>query len=668
MIDLPPRCASRYRALRLLGAGGFGMVVLARDGDLDRDVVLKLLKKEDPEGEAAKRFMAEAKITSQIVNENVVRLLDCDFEEGQSWIVYEYIDGPTLQQMLQKGPMGVKDAAFAGLDIARGLGAAHALAVFHRDVKPENVLRAPEGRYKLIDFGVAHWDSARGVATRTGIIFGTPAYMAPEYIRGDRYEARSDLYAVGVMLFQLVTGKLPYDDASYSKCLSSHLESPVPSVRSYEPSIPAMFDSIVRRLMEKSVEKRHPDATHLAAELSLFLGVPSTASISLRSVLGDEPSPMMSSNAHLATRPISKEESSVRRLDALPPPPGPVSSITRKVRARLIGPVWRMLLSPKVRWIVGLGSLAAASLVIFVISPTPRPRPGVSPPAEGPGLQATPSSEARNLAPDERRRIDGELDRMNSRATRALETRVQLTDRVTNVDGKHLSDEYQRTLRGEVEDHLRTEVLLTDLDRVGPPEEFVLLDRSLIARIRARRLLSWSNLVGFKEDNSFSLSEIPTDVADFYHNKVPSLQDSKSRFFAQDFLKEATGVLAKEVRTPEEVREVTALCAALYECARVMQAFEWRPDLEAKVAKTFPDVSKELEPLSRRPGVNGTLGELAHICWRLGYSLQVGRTHQDLDRWAHRLLQELRESHRVITEDWIRDHFRFLPSINSGKD
>lgn len=665
MIELPPRCSARYRVVRLLGAGGFGMVVLARDGDLDRDVVLKLLKKEDPEGDTARRFLTEAKITSQIVHENVVRLLDCDFEDGQSWIVYEYIDGPTLQQLLQKGPMNVKDAAFAALDIARGLGAAHTLQVFHRDVKPENVLQSPEGRYKLIDFGVAHWDTARGVATRTGIVFGTPAYMAPEYIRGEKYEARSDLYAVGVMLFQLVTGKLPYDDSSYPKCLMSHLESPIPSMRSHDPNIPAMFDAIVKRLMDKSVEKRHPDATHLAAELSLFLGIPSTASISLRNVLGDESSPMLSSSAHLATRPIPKEESGVRKLDPAPPPQPLVTSITRQVRARLIGPGWQLLLSPKVRWILGFGGFLAISLAVFLVRPVPGPRPATDPPVSvgSPASPGTPGEE-RSLPADVRRRIDAELDRMDTRATRALETRVQIGDRVTNIDGQHLGDENQRTIRMEVEDHLRTEGLLADLDRLGPPEEFVLVDRSLIARIRARRLLSWANLVGFREDNKLSLSEIPPDIVDFYHAKVPGRQDSKSWFFTQDFLKEATGILAKEADAPEEVREVTALCAMLYETARVMQAFEWRTDLQAKVERTFPEIAAQLEPMSRRQGVNGTLGELAHISWRLGFGTQVGKTHQDLDRWASRLLQELRASHQEITEEWIRDHFKFLPSIS----
>ncbi|HEY1895164.1 MAG TPA: protein kinase [Terracidiphilus sp.] len=273
---LEGRQVGRYRVLSHLGAGGIGEVWLARDTELSREVALKFLSPElAGDSDQTRRFRREARAASSLNHPNLVTIFDIGEFEGQQFIAQEYVPGKTVREVLAGGPFSTETAAQVAAQIAGGLQAAHAAGVIHRDIKPENIMIRPDGVVKVLDFGIARLleDAKAGNQkpstglTRAGIIVGTARYMSPEQARGLPVDGRSDLFSLGVVLYEMVTGAAPFSGATPSDILAAILtHEPAPLSRSSR-NVPSEFDRVIRRCLAKDPAARYPSAQALEQDL-----------------------------------------------------------------------------------------------------------------------------------------------------------------------------------------------------------------------------------------------------------------------------------------------------------------------------------------------------------------------------------------------------------------
>jgi tetratricopeptide (TPR) repeat protein len=252
-----------------------GTVYLARDTSLDRDVAIKVLDPRASSAVGSERFSREIRLTARLVHPNIVPLFDSGRVPGAAgegdrlYYVMPYVEGSPLRARLDReGPFAIAEVVRIVGDVAEALAYAHAMGTVHRDVKPENIFWY-RGRALLADFGVALW-AGRGDTrmTQAGLVVGSPAYLSPEQADGTgRVDARSDLYALGCVAFELLTGAQPYQGDSPLVILAAHLMRPVPSVRERRPEVPVLLDALIARLMAKEPDERPPTAAALLEEL-----------------------------------------------------------------------------------------------------------------------------------------------------------------------------------------------------------------------------------------------------------------------------------------------------------------------------------------------------------------------------------------------------------------
>ncbi len=259
---------SHYQILTRLGGGGMGVVYQARDLRLDRLVALKVLPPElTRDAEAKARFMQEAKAASGLDHPNICTVYDIDeTPDGQLFLVLAYYPGETLKQQIARGPLPLDTALDLATQIAQGLQKAHAAGIVHRDIKPANVMVTPEGVAKIVDFGLAKLVDATGL-TRPGTTLGTVAYMSPEQTRGEAVDARTDLWALGVVLYEMVAGRLPFSGDSagaIAAAIQQQAPAPLTALRS---GVPLDLDHVVARALARDRSERFQTAADLAAEL-----------------------------------------------------------------------------------------------------------------------------------------------------------------------------------------------------------------------------------------------------------------------------------------------------------------------------------------------------------------------------------------------------------------
>ena len=256
----------RYEILEIIGTGAHGRVARAHDPMIGRLVAIKLLPKELAKGDARQRFLQEARVVGQLSHPSIITLHDMGIDEATQtpYLVMEFLDGQPLDRILEKGSVPFpKACAWVG-EVACALGAAHRKGVIHGDVKPANMLITDDGRVKLMDFGMARLASRDTGATP---LLGTPAYWCPEQIMGKPQDARSDLFSLGVVLYEMVTGKRPFDADSLQGICSRVLSStPLPPSHA-NPSVSSGFDAIVARCIAKDPAARYAPAEALAEEL-----------------------------------------------------------------------------------------------------------------------------------------------------------------------------------------------------------------------------------------------------------------------------------------------------------------------------------------------------------------------------------------------------------------
>jgi len=258
----------RYEILGTLGSGATSRVEKARDTVLGRTVALKTLVHSFGAPVEQKQFLREAQIVSQLSDPAIVNLYDVGIEDGSiAYLVMEYVAGKTLQQILSAGPIPVARACAWAADLAGALRGAHRAGVIHGDIKPANILVTEDGKVKLGDFGIARFATQ---VSRSGQLLGTPAYLSPEQILGETQSTRSDLFSLGIVLYQMATGVAPFDGSSVSAVCAQILSAePVPPSRR-NPALPAGLDHVILRCLAKSPADRYPSADALASSLYAF--------------------------------------------------------------------------------------------------------------------------------------------------------------------------------------------------------------------------------------------------------------------------------------------------------------------------------------------------------------------------------------------------------------
>src|SRR5437764_2711679 len=263
----------RYEIVQHIARGGMAEVFLARDLLLDRPVALKVLFPEFAADRSfVERFRREARAAANLNHPNIVSIYDWGEEEGTYFIVMEYVEGRTLRQVIREdGPLPPRRAAEIGADMAAAVGFAHKNGVIHRDLKPGNVLISSNGQVKVTDFGIARAASnAQEALTQTGAVMGTATYFSPEQAQGRPIDFRSDVYAMGIVLYEMVVGRPPFYNENPVAVAYQHVrERPIPP-RQHNPKIPVPFEAIVLKSLAKNPVNRYASAEELRAELMRF--------------------------------------------------------------------------------------------------------------------------------------------------------------------------------------------------------------------------------------------------------------------------------------------------------------------------------------------------------------------------------------------------------------
>ena len=274
-----------YEVLAPLGAGGMGEVYRGRDSRLGRDVALKIIPRESSlDAERIRRFEQEARAACTLSHPNVCAVYDLGTHEGSPFVVMELLEGETLRQILQGGAVPLRKTIAYIAQAAEGLAAAHAKGIVHRDLKPENLFVTRDGRVKVLDFGLAKLTAADAPAptaqgattppntvTSPGAILGTTAYLSPEQIRGESADARADIFALGIVLYEMLTGQRPFDGRSSADIMSAILNQDAPALTTLRPDAPPQLAWLVRRCLAKDPDRRVQASLDVRNELEELL-------------------------------------------------------------------------------------------------------------------------------------------------------------------------------------------------------------------------------------------------------------------------------------------------------------------------------------------------------------------------------------------------------------
>ena len=266
--------SGRYRLDARIGAGGMSTVYRAFDETLERQVAIKLLNREvTSDSDQLERFRREARAVAQLSHPHIVGVIDAGEDEGRPYIVFEYVEGETLKERIRRqGRLPVPEAVAYAIEIARALGAAHARHIVHRDVKPQNVLIDEEGSAKVTDFGIARTLDEEGL-TADGRVIGTTDYVSPEQALGQAVTGQSDLYSLGIVLYEMLSGEVPFQGDSQVAVAMKHVREPLPDVHRMRPGVSAALASVIDRATAKHPSERYANDAELIADLEDVLAI-----------------------------------------------------------------------------------------------------------------------------------------------------------------------------------------------------------------------------------------------------------------------------------------------------------------------------------------------------------------------------------------------------------
>jgi serine/threonine protein kinase len=277
-VDLTGRRVSHYAILAPIAAGGMGQVYLGRDEHLRRHVAVKVLQSRDSSLCRGQRLLNEARLQARFAHPSVASVYDFVEQDGREFLIMEFVAGMTLSEILAGGPIPPDEVVRLGLQLARGLAAAHAAGVVHRDLKPQNLKLTSAGQLKILDFGIAVASSVDGVSqdavdTHSSVHDGgTAPYMSPEQLRGRAVDPRSDIFSAGAVLYEMATGRRAFPQHSLAELVHAVLYDHPPSVTSLNPLAPASFDRLVSKALAKEPDRRFRSARALAHALRLVRG------------------------------------------------------------------------------------------------------------------------------------------------------------------------------------------------------------------------------------------------------------------------------------------------------------------------------------------------------------------------------------------------------------
>src|SRR5688572_21783724 len=274
---VPNTRLAHYEIRAKLGAGGMGEVYLADDTRLNRRVAIKLLPAELTGDERAKkRLMREAQAAAALDHPNICSIHEVGEAEGHTFIVMQYVEGETLADRIQRKPLALEEALDIAVDVADALAEAHACAIIHRDIKPQNIMITARGQIKILDFGLAKvvnagvFDSeaeTQSLLTQAGVIVGTVPYMSPEQVKGQPLDVRSDIFSFGAVLYELITGHRPFPAKTMAEIISGILTSEPRSFASRSIAAPPGLEEIVRDCLKKHREQRYQTMREVATDL-----------------------------------------------------------------------------------------------------------------------------------------------------------------------------------------------------------------------------------------------------------------------------------------------------------------------------------------------------------------------------------------------------------------
>jgi len=266
--------SGRYRVESKLGSGGMSTVYLAQDDTLERQVAVKIMHAEiSDQPEQIERFRREALAVAQLSHPNIVTVIDAGEDDGHPYIVFEYVAGETLKSRIERvGPLPLDETAAYGIEIGRGLAAAHARGLVHRDVKPQNVLIDGEGRAKVTDFGIARNLESHGL-TATGRVLGTTDYLSPEQAMGQDVDARSDIYSLGIVIYEMVTGEVPFKAETQVGVAMKHVNEGLPEIQTRRSNASSTIAAVLDRSTAKTADARYPDMASVLTDLETALEV-----------------------------------------------------------------------------------------------------------------------------------------------------------------------------------------------------------------------------------------------------------------------------------------------------------------------------------------------------------------------------------------------------------
>lgn len=272
MESATPILANRYQLLQTLGAGGMAVVYRAKDLNLERMVAVKILRPDFSKDESfRKRFHLEAKAAANLSHPNIVTVHDFGLEGEQLFIIMEYIPGTHLKKIIEeKGVFNINDGLDIMIQAAAGLGYAHRAGLVHCDVKPHNMIVTPDQRLKVTDFGIARALSSINPDEKTNIVWGSPQYLSPEQANGEAPSPASDVYSLGIIMYEMFTGKLPFYSKDPNQMIKLHLEAIPVAPRKINPNIPIPLEQIILKLLSKEPSSRYRTADQLGRVLENY--------------------------------------------------------------------------------------------------------------------------------------------------------------------------------------------------------------------------------------------------------------------------------------------------------------------------------------------------------------------------------------------------------------